>query len=141
MEDKIQIIIDNGRIEDMHELSDILKEAVEHIEKCDPKKFREFKIKIHKMAFGDHLDRETAEEIVINMRPYGKKWTYEQIVNLQNEKGLSDIWSPDFFTVMNQGYNDYINLFEEDIDNYITYTLDFLEDEDAKPGKVVNYFL
>lgn len=141
MEDNIQIIIDNGNIEDMYELSNILTEAVEHLEKCNPKKFRELKIKIHKMAFGDHLDRETAEEIVANMRPYGKKWTYEQIVDLQNEKGLNNICSPDFFTVMNQGYNDYINLFEEDIDNYITYTLDFIEDEDAKPGKVVDYFL
>ena len=38
------------------------------------------------------------------------------------------------------GYNDYKDLFNEDIESYIRFTIDFIKDEDAKQDKVFLYY-
>lgn len=137
----IQRIVDNGSVEDMHTLSDILEETMEVIKEYDERCYREYAIELYKMAYGNHLNREVAEEIVQEMRPDGMRWSYDETRNLQNQRGLNNIPEADFFTVINSAYNDYKNLFGEDLESYIRFTVDFIEDEDAKPQKVINYFL
>ena len=137
----IQRIVDNGSVEDMHTLSDILEETMEIIKQYDERCYREYAIELYKMAYGNHLNREVAEEIVQAMRPEGMRWSYDETRNLQNQRGLNNIPEADFFTVINSAYNDYKNLFGEDLESYIRFTVDFIEDEDAKPQKVINYFL
>lgn len=137
----IQRIVDNGSVEDMHTLSDILEEIMEIIKQYDERCYREYAIELYKMAYGNHLNREVAEEIVQAMRPEGMRWSYDETRNLQNQRGLNNIPEADFFTVINSAYNDYKNLFGEDLESYIRFTVDFIEDEDAKPQKVINYFL
>ena len=41
---------------------------------------------------------------------------------------------------MNSTYNDFHNLFDEDISKYVEYTKSFIKDEDAKEDKVFLYF-
>ena len=41
---------------------------------------------------------------------------------------------------MNQAYNDYKDLFNENIEMYARYANDFINDEDAKKDKVFLYF-
>jgi len=41
---------------------------------------------------------------------------------------------------MNSAYNDYNDLFNDDIESYVKFTIDFIEDEDAGNGKVFKYF-
>ena len=125
----------------MHTLSDILEETMEINKQYDERCYREYAIELYKMAYGNHLNREVAEEIVQAMRPEGMRWSYDETRNLQNQRGLNNIPEADFFTVINSAYNDYKNLFGEDLESYIRFTVDFIEDEDAKPQKVINYFL
>lgn len=136
----IQRIIDNGNIEDMHKLSDMLEDTMEIIKQYDEKCYKEYEMKLYEMAYGKNLSHEMAEKIIEKMRPFGKKWTIEETQNLQMQYGINDINPIDFNIVMNAGYNDYHNIFEEDIEKYIKFTLDFIEDEDAKEGKVFTYF-
>lgn len=136
----IRKIVDNGRIEDMHELSDILECLMEVIEINDEELYKKYEMKLYEMAYGKRLSREYAEEIVRHMRPYKMRWTYEETRDMQNEYGIDDIDEVEFFIVINSAYNDYKDILGEDIENYIKFTIDFIKDEDAKDGKVFLYF-
>lgn len=140
IEEIIQTIVDNGRIEDMHILSDILEDVLEEIEKYDKECYDKYVMELYKMAYGNVLNRQMAEEIVSKMRPYGKRWDIEETQQIQNQYGLNNIRSVDFFIVMNSSFNDFRNIFEDDIEKYIKFSVDFIQDEDAKPDKIFLYY-
>lgn len=135
----IQVIVDNGRIEDMHELSDMLEDTIELIKEYYPDKYKEFEMQLYEMAYGCVLNETMAKEIVSKMRPYGEKWTIEETRNMQRQRGLN-FRDADFYVVINSAYNDYNNLFRDDVEMYIQFANDFINDEDANPDKVYLYF-
>lgn len=136
----IETIVDNGRVEDMHELSEILECLMENLEISDNELYQKYEMKLYEMAYGKRLSREYAEEIVRKMKPYRMKWSFEETRDLQNQYGINDIDEVEFFIVMNSAYNDYKDVLGDDIENYIRFTIDFIQDEDAKEGKVFIYF-
>ena len=140
IEEYIERIVDNGKIEDMETLSDLLEDTLEIIKDYDKECYKEMEMKLYKMAYGNHLNKSMAEEIVNKMRPYGERWSFEETRNLQRQRGINDIDECEFYTVINSAYNDYKDLFNEDIESYIRFTIDFIKDEDAKEGKVFTYF-
>lgn len=140
IEDYIERIIEKGKIEDMRTLSDMLEESMEIIKDYDKKCYEKFEVELYKMAYGNTLNKEMAEKIVNKMKPYGQKWSINETMDMQERYGINDIKSSDFFVVINSAYNDYHDLFGEDIEMYIKFTEDFINDEDAKDGKVFLYF-
>ena len=140
LEEIIQRIIDNGNIEDMHKLSEVLEETLELVQEYDEDCYKKYEILLYKTAYGNVLNKTMAEEIVSKMKPFGMRWSMQETEEIQNRYGLSNIRSTDFFVVMNSAYNDYKDIFGEDIDSYIKFALDFINDEDAKNGKVFIYF-
>ena len=54
--------------------------------------------------------------------------------------GFNDISDVDFWIVMNSAYNDYRDLFKDNIEIYAKWSYAFINDEDAKDGKVFIYF-
>jgi hypothetical protein len=141
IEEYIERIVDNGKIEDMEELSDMLEDTMEIIKNYDEKCYKEFEMKLYKMAYGNHLNKSMAQDIVNKMRPYGMRWNIEETESLQRQRGIEDIPKADFFVVINSAYNDYKDIFGEDLEGYIRFTIDFIKDEDAKEGKVFKYFV
>ena len=140
IEEYIEKIVDNGKIEDMQELSDMLEDTMEIIKDYDKECYKDFEMKLYKMAYGNHLNKSMAQDIVNKMRPYGERYSYEETRNLQEQRGINDIDTPSFYTVLNSAYNDYKDIFSEDIEGYIRFTIDFIKDEDAKEGKTFKYF-
>ena len=140
IEDYIEKIVDNGRIEDMKELSDMLEDTMEIINKYDEQCYKEMEMKLYKMAYGNVLSRKMAENIVHKMRPSGMRWTLDETRDLQRQYGVDNINEIDFFIVMNSAYNDYRDLFQDNVEDYMKFTIDFIEDEDAKKDKVFLYF-
>lgn len=140
MEENIKKIIDNGDVNEMYKLTDILEDSIEMLEEYNKECANKIKMKIYVMANGKVLTREMAEEIVHKMRPYGMKWSYDEIRDIQEQYGIDNIRVTDFFIVMNSAYNDYRNLFEDDLEKYIKFSENFINDEDAKEGKVFIYF-
>ena len=147
IEDCIEKIIKDGDIEEMHKLSEILEDIMELLEEYDKDMYKKYEMCIYKMAYGEVLSKEMAEEIVSNMRPYGKRWTLEESRKIQNQFGLDNISPIDFFTVLNRNFNDskdtaekFTKNPEEELEFYVCLTKDFIMDEDAKPGKVFLYF-
>ncbi len=141
IEEYIERIVDNGKIEDMEELSDMLEDTMEIIKDYDEKCYKEFEMKLYKMAYGNHLNKSMAQDIVNKMRPYGMRWNIEETESMQRQRGIEDIPKADFFVVINSAYNDYKDIFGEDLEGYIRFTIDFIKDEDAKEGKIFKYFV
>lgn len=140
LEEIIQRIIDNGNIEDMHKLSDMLEDTLEFIQEYDEDCYKKYEMALYKMAYGNVLNRTMAEEIVSKMKPAGMRWAMQETEEIQNRYGLNNIRSTDFYVVLNSAYNDYRDIFGEDIDSYIKFALDFINDEDAKSDKIFLYY-
>lgn len=70
IEEYIEKIIENGKLEDMQTLSELLEDTMEIIKDYDEKCYKEFEMKLYKMAYGSHLNKSMAEDIVSRMRPY-----------------------------------------------------------------------
>lgn len=140
IEEYIEKIINNGKIEDMETLSELLEDTMEIIKDYDKECYKDFEMKLYTLAYGNHLNKTMAEEIVNKMRPFGKRWNIEETRQMQEQRGISNVSDVDFFIVINSAYNDYQNLFGENIEDYIRFTMDFIQDEDAKQDKVFLYY-
>ena len=136
----IRKIVDDGDRQEMEELSEMLDSVVKDIYKYDEKRGKEYEMYLYRMAYGDVLNKEMAEKIVSQMQPYGMRWSLEQSRDIQNQFGLDNIRELDFFVVLNSSYNDYRDLFGDNLEMYARYTKDFILDEDAKDNKVFKYF-
>lgn len=133
-------IIEKGRQEDMEKLSVIFDEAIFKVKDCDIEWYDKKCMELYTMAYGKVLNEEMARDIITKMEPYHMHWTLEQSKQLQSENGLSNIRDIDFWITFNEGYNDYHDLFDENIDMYIKYTKNFIMDKDGKDDKVFLYF-
>lgn len=136
----IRKIVDEGSQNEMEELSMILDEAVCVIKDYDEDLYKDYLMRMYRMAYGNVLSRSMAEDIVKSMKPYGMRWSLDETKRVQEDYGLSSIRDVDFFVVINSAYNDYRDLFGDNLENYVRFTRNFINDEDAKEGKVFLYF-
>jgi sialic acid synthase SpsE len=121
----------------MYKLSEIMTDMFYDLEE---EKADKYKMCLYKLAYGEILNEEMAEEIISKMKPYKMKWTMEETRQVQQQYGLMGIRNIDFWVVMNSAYNDYHDIFGDDVEMYARFTKDFIQDEDAKEGKVFRYF-
>jgi len=136
----IEKIVDDGSVEEMHELSNVLQDTMEIVKDYNPEKYKEYEMYLYKMAYGCNLTEDMAEEIVSKMQPCGEKWGMEETRQIQEEYGLQHLNPIDFYVVINSAYNDYKELFRDNVDMYVKFTQLFMEDEDAKKDKIFIYF-
>lgn len=101
IEEYIEKIVDNGKIEDMEILSDLLEDTLEIIKDYDKECYKEFEMKLYVLAYGSHLNKSMAEEIVHNMRPYGERFSFEETKEFQRQRGINDIDEYEFYVVLN----------------------------------------
>lgn len=101
IEEYIERIVDNGKIEDMETLSDLLEDTLEIIKDYDKECYKEMEMKLYTLAYGNHLNKSMAEEIVHKMRPYGERFSFEETKNLQRQRGINDIDECEFYVVLN----------------------------------------
>lgn len=139
IEHYIRKIVDEGDRNEMEELSDILEEVIDLIKEYDENAYKKYTMCLYKMAYGEVLSEDMADEIIRKMHPYGMKWTLHEAEDIQNRYGI-DTRPVDFWIVINSAFNDFRNVFGDDLDTYVRYTEAFINDEDAKPGKVWKYF-
>lgn len=139
IEEYIRKIVDEGDRNEMEELSDILEEVIDLIKEYDEEAYKKYTMCLYKMAYGEVLSEDMADEIIRKMQSYGMKWTLNEAEDIQNNYGI-DVRPVDFWIVMNQAFNDFRNVFGDNLEMYVRYTEAFINDEDAKPGKVWKYF-
>ncbi len=93
--------------------------------------------KIYETVEGKVLTEARARTLINNMTPMGMKWELSETETLRNDQSIRPV---DFWIVMNSAYNDYHDLFTENLDYYVKYTNNFIKDEDAVDDKVYYYF-
>ena len=98
------------------------------IDKYNSEDKEEIERKLYELAEGKVLNEERARHLIEKMKPFGKKWE------------LADTGPIDFWIVMNSAYNDYNDIFKEDVGLYARFSKDFIMDEDAVEDKVYYYF-
>lgn len=140
IEDYVERIIDNGNIEDMHKLSKMLEDVMEDLKQYDEECFKKYEMELYKIAYGNNFTKQKAEEVVFKMRPYGQRWSIEETEEIQRQYGVSNINPANFYIVINSAFNDYHDIFNDNIEMYVRFTSDFINDEDAKEDKTFRYF-
>ena len=133
----IEKIVENGKQEDMEKLSDMLVEIIYKIKEPHYDLYKHYKMCLYEMAFGKVISDEMREEIVEKI---GEHWTLEQTEQVKNDYGYNDIPTNEFNLVMNMAYSDYKDIFEDNLDLYAKFSKAFIQDDDAKEGKVFIYF-
>lgn len=90
------------------------------------------------------IEPEKAKEIVIAMKPFGQRWTMEEIKEHLKTRGISEKINC-YYMVMNMMYNDYnrtAKQYNSDVPEfYFDLSFDFINDVDAKRHKVEKYFM
>lgn len=119
------------------ELFDMLSSIIDCWEDEDKK---ELENQLYEIAEGKVLNEEKAEALIKAMKPSGMKWTLGDTNGVKAQYGYDDIKPVDFWIVMNSAWNDYYDLFKDNVEYYARYSYDFIKDEDAVDDKVYYYF-
>lgn len=136
----IDKVIEEGTEEDMDRLEDIMIDLVYDLKRYDEDKAHKYKMCLYKLAYGEILTEKMAQHIVEDMKPDGEHWTIEQTTQVKNQYGFN-VRDIDFWVVMNMAYNDYKEIFKDNIEMYARWSNAFINDPDAKEGKVFKYFM
>lgn len=118
---------------------DLLDMALDTIKETDEEFYEHLETKLYEALYGKVLSEDMARKIIQKMRPFGMKWTLEETTDILKSHNWN-LPHIDFWVVMNSAYNDYRELFDEDIEEYAKYAKLFIKDDDAKEGKVYTYF-
>lgn len=98
MKKYLDMIVNNGKPEDMDCLGDMLITLIEESEHS-----KKYKNKIIGMAYNYNIPSEMAEEIVEDMEPRGEVWSKDTIISVVgNITNINDV-----YVVMNSLANDY----------------------------------
>lgn len=123
----------------MNKLGDMLAEIVCDFKNSHPDMYCKYKMELYELLNGQKLTEEKAGEWIRSMRPFGMHWTLEQTNEVYKEHKL-EIDKIDFWAMMNAMYNDYHDIFQDNVETYISLAKDFICDEDAEPNKTYIYW-
>ena len=139
MKEYLQMIVNNGKQEDMDCLGDILIDSLYEMKEYDHAKYKKYKNKIKGMAYGYKVDKDLAHEIVEDMKPLGEYWDMNTIASVI---GNDNHRLEDMYVVMNSLVNDYQNVVSpDDAETYVKMAHAWLDDVDAHDNKVWWYFV
>lgn len=140
IKEMLEQIIDRGDSQSMYKLNDMLDDLICDLKEEKPKLYEKYKMELYEMAYGKTLNEEMAKEIILKMEPYRMRWSLDETRQVQEQYGLGRIKDIDFWIVMNSAYNDFKDLFDDNLDMYVKYTKLFIQDKDSKDDKVFLYF-
>jgi hypothetical protein len=134
----IEHIVNHGKPEDMHCLSEILTDLIYDLKHTDHSYYHAIEYKLHKMAYGEHLTEDMAHKWVDNMQnkdgTKGPHWTMDQTSQYAGRHNHAD-----FYAVLNMMYSDYYNP-SFDTSTYVKLAEDWLDDPDVGSGKTLKYY-
>lgn len=138
MKEYLDMIIKNGKKEDMDCLGDMMIELMYELKESNYHEYEEYKRKIIGMAYDYKITDDLAHEIVEDMKPKGEYWDIDTIRSVVgNQPNINDI-----YVVMNSLVNDYGDVISpEDVETYVKMTNAWINDADAHKNKVWWYFV
>lgn len=94
---------------------------------------------LYEMAYGKMINKEMAEKWVMNMKPRGQHWSFDETTDAMHSLAYS-LEPVEFYVVANMMYNDYFNLVKDNENLALELAEDWLEDEDSKDCKLYEYW-
>ena len=137
----IDRIINSNDPKKMKELENVMIDTITYLKTLDPEEYEDIECELYEISEGKVLNEEKAKCIIENMKPYGMKWQLSETEQIRKENGLTNIRPVDFWIVMNSAYNDYKELFDDNLDMYVKFAKLFIMDKDGKDDKVYLYFM
>lgn len=135
--EKIMTSRDSNKLK---KLEDIMVDTISYMKTLDKEEYENIECDLYEISEGKILNEEKAKAIISDMKPYGMHWTLEQTEQVRKTSGIASIRPVDFWIVMNSAYNDFHELFDENVEMYAKYSKLFITDEDAEEYKVYDYF-
>ena len=135
----IEKIVQDGKQQDMEELSEVLEDTMYKLKEYDYDCYIKYKNKLKGMAYDYKIDEELAHEIVEKMKPLGEYWDIETIASVvgNDKHGVENM-----YVVMNSLANDYQNIISlEDAETYVNMAHAWLDDIDGHNNKIWWYFV
>lgn len=123
---------------DVCALAEVTDMLMDSIKEKETKLYEYVEDVMYEAYYGKKLTKELAEKLIHKMKPHGMKWTLEQTNDVMKKHGLN-LDEIDFWYVMNMAYNDYFDMFNDDIEKYVKFSKLFIEDEDGGENKVYLY--
>lgn len=135
----LETIIERGKVEDMYKLNDMLDELICDLKEQKPKLYKEYKMELYEIAYGNVILEDKAREIVEHMKPFGEHFSMENAKEIKEDYSIKHSVS-DIYLVVNSLYNDYHEILDENNDLYAKMTKLWLNDADSVDDKVFQYF-
>ena len=130
----------------MEEWIDIFSDLLDEIQEDNPKLIKLIKSDLYITLYGEHFNRENAEEAVSGMTnedgTKGEHWNLTETTRIANEHRipLDKFNEYDWYYVLNMAYSDYYTIFKDDTSMYVKLALAWLEDMDVPEGKAWRYY-
>lgn len=128
----------------LREAENIICGFLDDFETKSKEDLKQTMLKIHELAYGPHFDEATAKEAVVKMENVdgtdGEHWTYEQICQLANSKGIS--YPEDLYYAMNMLYSDLYRVIGNDTEKYLVIAKAlYWDDPDMEEGKLFKQYV
>lgn len=142
--DMIQKIYEKKKTyDDMEDVTEILHEHFEHLKDMHSDMYKSTMHKLEDILYEISLEDATMK--VRTFKPYGQKWSYEDIRKYLETKGITE-HCIDYYLSMNMAYNNFHKLAEmveksESADFYFEFAKNFIFDINAHPHKIARYFM
>lgn len=129
------------------EMMDIVFKAVKHVKHCDKKLYENIEMELYVLCYGYHLTDEICKEWVSHMEnedgTKGEHWNIDETnsVARQYKIDLDKCTHYEWYATLNMMYSDYYGSVSNDVNSYVRLAQAFLNDDDAKPHKLFNYYM
>lgn len=138
----IAYIIEHGTEADMHELKDLMDEAICDLKRYDKDTYLCYEYMLANLAHHGHMCEELAKQWVSKMEnkdgSCGAHWSWEDVQQVKREKGI-DMELADLYAILNMVYSDFYNP-KFDTSIYIELAKDWLKDKDIEGSKLLKYY-
>lgn len=139
IKEMLNIIIEKNKSDDMYKLNDMLDELICDLKEQKPKLYKEYKMELYEIAYGNVILEDKAREIVEHMKPFAEHFSMENAKEIKEDYSIKHSVS-DIYLVVNSLYNDYHEILDENNDLYAKMTKLWLNDADSVDDKVFQYF-
>lgn len=139
----IDVAVEKGDKLEMEKLNDIMVESIYMLKELDYSKYKDLEMKLHKLAYGNHLGEHLAKEWVSEMDnkdgTMGEKWSCDETESVRMQYNVNaNKW--DWYAVLNMMHSDYYEA-GKPTDHYVKLAKDWIMDKDVADGKTLRYYM
>ena len=132
-------LIDQAKEQDLKELAIYMFDEIKQM----PKVYQEAEDKLYELIYGHHFNEWSLKKALESLQnedgTKGPHWTYDQTSDVARQYGInSNLY--DWCYVLNMIYSDFYGTVANDSNTYVKLAKKFIEDKDAKDGKVYRYY-